>query len=358
MDCIIEYICHSEDISLEELWARCITPKSLYEKSIFNRISEYKTCRGINQWSNIVRMQEYAKTKLAFIFDGSAENTAIYRARKEYFDLTFSVIANELGYRNEDMPYTKCYSPSLLPDAPFMMSGLAKNIVYRMESVIDSTEPVSYRRTKDILRDRTALDAFSHIKQLSRPSDKEIRQVAEAFKAADCLIFQPVSLKAVIDLELDKMIEDSLFVQKCSECGKYFLRSYEYTGTLCNRVNASGKTCRELARQPVEEPPRGTGTAPAVSAPEKAAVPASETEAHTPETAAASAISASIDMRCERVYAALSSKAGNNQLSVQEFEEWSAYLMNMKRNIELKELTVTELQDFLDYTEQMYSLTE
>lgn len=362
MDCIIEYICHSEGISLEELWARCITPKSLYEKSIFNRISEYKTGRGINQWANIVRMQDYAKIKLAFIFDGSAETASIYRARKEYFDLTFSVIANELGYRNEDMPYTKCYSPSLLPDAPFMMSGLAKSIVYRMENVIDSTEPVSYRRTRDILRDQTALDAFSHIKQLSRPSDKEIRQVAEAFKAADCLIFQPVSLKAVIDLEFDKMIDSSQFAQKCSECGKYFLRSYEYTGTLCNRVNASGKSCRELARPPVEELIRNASPAAPKASDGIEAAPAVQTaqpEAEVGSSRAASGtISASIDRRCERVYAALSSKAGNNQLSVQEFEEWSAYLMNMKRNIELNELTITELQDFLDYTEQMYSLTE
>ena len=33
-DCIIEYICHSERIGLEELWARCISPKYLYETAI------------------------------------------------------------------------------------------------------------------------------------------------------------------------------------------------------------------------------------------------------------------------------------------------------------------------------------
>ena len=42
-DCIIEYICHSERISLDELWVRCISPKTKYEEAIFNRISMFKS---------------------------------------------------------------------------------------------------------------------------------------------------------------------------------------------------------------------------------------------------------------------------------------------------------------------------
>lgn len=398
MDCIIDYICTSEGISEDELWNRCISPKSLYERSIFNRISEYKTGRGINQWRNIMRMQEYALAKLSYIFDGDPENGSVYRARKEYFDLTFSVAANEMGYDLDSMPCNSCYSPTLLPSAPFMMSGLAKSIVYRMENVIDSAPRVNMRRTKEIMRDKLAMDAFEAIGTLPRASDREIRQAAEVFKAADCLIYLPNGLKAVIDLEFDKMIDDSLFIQKCTSCGKYFHRSYDYTGTLCNRVNASGMSCREQAKikaqaeaamlaavkeGAAESAPAENVRAENVQTSEKS-IPATAPvqdkssqaapiddgiitaeslggyvfpeETAKPSPAPEKAITEEINKRCEEVYAALSSKAGNNQMSLQEFEEWSAYLMNMKKNIEINELTVNELKDFLDYTEQMYSL--
>ena len=43
-DCIIEYICHSERIGLEELWARCISPKNLYESAIYSGVTGRKRC--------------------------------------------------------------------------------------------------------------------------------------------------------------------------------------------------------------------------------------------------------------------------------------------------------------------------
>ena len=98
-DCIIEYICHSERIGLEELWVRCISPKNLYEEAIFKRISEYKTGKAINQWGNIIKIQEYARNKVSFIYDCDEEIVPqpreILKVRKEYFDLAFSITANE-----------------------------------------------------------------------------------------------------------------------------------------------------------------------------------------------------------------------------------------------------------------------
>ena len=38
LDCIIAYICHSEGIGLEELWARCISPKA-FTKRLFSTVS-------------------------------------------------------------------------------------------------------------------------------------------------------------------------------------------------------------------------------------------------------------------------------------------------------------------------------
>ena len=38
IDCIIDCICFSENISAEELWFRCISPVTDYEKAIFDRL--------------------------------------------------------------------------------------------------------------------------------------------------------------------------------------------------------------------------------------------------------------------------------------------------------------------------------
>ena len=67
IDCIIDCICLSENISAEELWLRCISPVTEYEKCIFDRLCEYRTGRASNQWINVLRIREYAMTKAEFI---------------------------------------------------------------------------------------------------------------------------------------------------------------------------------------------------------------------------------------------------------------------------------------------------
>ena len=183
LDCIIAYICHSEGIGLEELWARCISPKSLYEKNIFYRVSEYKTGRGINQWINIVRMQEYARSKLKFIYECESNvmlRPEEYRARTEDFDLTFSVAANETGCPMDKLPSVKVYSPSQLPDSVFMMGRMSKNIYRRLSDVLRDAEQWDEKKLNDHNRDQTALDAFSYVKDMPRPEDNDMRFVLEA----------------------------------------------------------------------------------------------------------------------------------------------------------------------------------
>ncbi len=249
LDCIIEFICHSEKIGLEDLWSRCISPKNSYERQIFKRISEYKTNRAINQWVNIVRVQEYAKKKLEFIFGGEDSmmlKAEDFRVRKDYFDLCFSVVSNEFGMTADELPYTRVCNPSVIPDAPFVLSKVAKSIYKRFSGVLQEAETGHYVHATDAMRDQMALDAFSNIKNMSRPAEFEMHSALEAFADIPAEVYMPNSFKAVIDLEFDLMIENGIFMQKCEKCGRYFTKTPGYDLPYCNRVTPSGKTCREI----------------------------------------------------------------------------------------------------------------
>ncbi|MBZ4671310.1 MAG: hypothetical protein JG769_1614 [Oscillospiraceae bacterium] len=322
LDCIIEYICRSENMGLEELWARCISPKNGYEKAIFHRISEYKTNRAINEWANLMRVQEYARRKLAFIFDGEPVKEHVYHARKGYFDLAFSVAAKELGFPSSELPCAKRSSPSLLPDAPFMISRVSKGILKRISEAIDSADEPAYNRITDCMKDQIALNAFSYIKNLSRPEEPELAAAAEVFSSLSQEVYMPESFKAAIDLEIDKMLENGIFLQKCENCGKYFIVESGYKGRFCNRVNASGLTCREQAD--------------AQRAEEKK-----------------SPILEEMDERCKKIREKLEARVGD-YFSEAEFGEWNQYLNNMIQNIQNGYSSAEDLEGFLDYSEKMY----
>ena len=320
LDCIIEYICQSENIGLEELWVRCISPKNLYEKAIFTRVSEYKTNRAINQWANIMRIQDYAKTKLSFIFDGVPVSKNTYNARKGYFDLTFSVAAKELGFDSDELPSTKIYNPSLMPNAPFMISKVSKVIFKRISDIVDNAEEPKYSRINDNIRDQVGLDAFSFIKNLERPQEPELNAASETFQGLSNEVYMPNSFKAIIDLEFDKMLEKDIFLQKCDKCKKYFVQEINYKGKYCNRVNATSMTCREQ---------------------------------YESETQQEKSITKDLDSRCQSIYELLSSKIGYGVYE-NEFKEWSQYLANMRQNVLNQYSTVEDLEAFLDYSERMY----
>ncbi|MDE7292814.1 MAG: hypothetical protein K2N72_00150, partial [Oscillospiraceae bacterium] len=284
-DCIIAYICHSEGIGPEELWGRCISPKSLYEREIFNRISEYKTGRAINQWINIVRMQEYARSKMKFIYE-TESNIMLppcdYRARREYFDLAFAVAANETGCDMRQMPSVKKYSPSSLPDCVFMMGRVSKAIYKRLSEVLADAPVIRDKNLNDHNRDSTALDAFSYVKDMPRPETIDMNLAMENITALPETVYLPDSFKAVIDLEFTCMYEEGIYLSKCPRCGRFFRRDPEEKSPYCNRINSSGMTCAEQVEEELGiasmKHPRVTGKA--VSAEEKA----SEAEALTEET--------------------------------------------------------------------------
>ncbi|MGN0609887.1 MAG: hypothetical protein ACI4J6_11820 [Oscillospiraceae bacterium] len=345
-DCIIEYICHSERIGFEELWVRCISPKNLYEEAIFSRISQYKVGKAVNQWENIVRLQEYARNKLAFIYDCDGENSpqeeAVLRTRKEYFDLAYSMAANELGIDGEKLPSVRVSSPSLAPNATFMNAKVSKAIYRRFAEALRLGGDMSVPASKNcgLIKDRLAMDAYAYVRGMKRPAEIDMRFALEAFSGEAEEIYLPDSFKAVIDLEFDLIMKNGIVLRRCEDCGRYFA-AYD-DSFLCNRVNSSGMTCRqqfETLKAAIAE--------------------AAEAERESHEAAAEEdrdkkqdAVPPELEKRGQKIYNALYKRVGK-AMDEKEFREWSRYLSDMKRNIKTGEATTDQLAEFLDYSDRL-----
>ncbi len=361
LDCIIAYICHSEGIGLEELWARCISPKSLYEKDIFNRVSQYKTGRGINQWINIVRVQEYVRSKMNFIYetdDNIMLTESEYRTRREYFDLSFLVAANETGCPVEELPAVKKFSPSTLPNGTFMMGRMSKTIYKRLSDVLAEAPMCEKTRLNDHNRDQSALDAFSYVKDMPRPDKLEMDAAIEALSALPETVYMPDSFKAAIDLEFTCMQEEGIYMAKCPRCGRFFVRELADNSPYCKRVNSSGKTCTEQAEEEL-------GIAAAIRNGDEVIPEPSHTlditlESVEPETIPEDILSdegiegtqipEELLERCRKVYNQLNRRIGR-LITAYEFNEWAGYLEVVKENIGKGTAELVQLEEFLDYWE-------
>ncbi len=320
LDCIIEHICRHEGISLEALWSRCISFSNSYEKAIFTRISEYKTNRAINQWVNLIRIQEYSRSKTAFVFEGEPCSPAECRARCKYFDLAYSVVAKETGYPSDQLSAVSRFSPTQMPNSVFIIQKASKDIYKRLSEKLSKASDMPKVRINDVIRDSYALDAFDYIREMTRPPDFEMYAAIENMRSLDDVIYLPNSFKAIIDLEFEKMLDSGLMLLRCTGCSRYFIRDIYYTGKLCNRVKSTGMSCREEAE---------TGKAIEVSVEDE------------------------IDKKSEDMYLSLYSKIGKT-IPKDEFHDWSEYLFRLKNNIKTNNASIDDLETFLAYTEKMY----
>lgn len=374
-DCIIEYICHSERIGLEELWARCISPKNMYESAIFRRISEYKTSRAANRWTSLVRLQEYARNKIDFIFGTEDGNTVlnddIVRVRKEYFDLALSVAANELGCPPEALPSVKVCNPATVPNAAFAVGKVSKSIYRRFSDALAMGRDMSSLEGRNCskIQDQTAMEAYTYVKNMTRPGELDMNYAISAIKANPSELYLPDSLKAAIDLEFDLMYKRGIYLRKCENCGKYFsIENIADDNSRCDRVNSSGKTCRQQyeelcesiavkARESAEEEKRSAAaetaaaeTAAAEEQPEIAAAPVPASVPDVPKQEIK--VPKELEKRGQKLYNALYKRVGRG-IEENEFREWSQYLSNMKRNIKIGEATISQFEEFLDYSDRL-----
>lgn len=315
LDCWIDYVCRRDNIGTSVLWNRFIRCKTDFEKTVFSRLCDFRYNRASNEWVNLVRVQDYARSKIDFIFvDGMrAADEAV--ARRNYFDLTFSVTARELGCRIEDLGVVKTFSVGRVPTAPFMFPTISKDIVRNVLSDFDYNEDYSNVGDYGAISDKLAMDAFSRMKA-GLPQDLAnygvVRGKMDSYVDK---IYMPCSLKAAVDLEVDAMIEHGEWLGKCRRCGRYFLRSEEHPELYCSRIVPNGKTCLEIWQ---EEHPRP-------------------------------AMNEALEKKSRLVTDKMYSRVGKD-MNVKEYEYWHTYMEAMKQKVGSGEILPDEFESFLEYS--------
>ncbi len=314
-DCWIDYVCRRDNISASGLWNRYIRCKTPFEKAIFARLSEFRYNRAVNEWLNIIRLQDYANSKVNFVFiDGlkSAEEAA---ARRNYFDLMFSVTARELGCRIEDLGVTKVFTVGRVPTAPFIFPNISKEIVRHVLAGFDYSDDYSDIGDYSEVSDQVAMDAFSRMKAGLPQEFSSYNIVRGKMEKYSDKIYMPCSLKAAIDLEIDAIIEDKAWLSRCKRCGRYFLRDAEHLEEYCSRFIPNGKTCLEIYNEEHPSPRM------------------------TPELAE----------KCRAVTDEVYSRV-DKIMSMKEYEYWYSYLQAMVEKVGNGEIAPSELENFLNYS--------
>lgn len=314
-DCWIDYICRRDNIGVSGMWNRYIRCKTPFEKAIFARLCEFRYNRAVNEWLNIIRIQDYAKTKLDFIFTDKISKIEDAAARRNYFDLIFSVTAREMGCRIEDLGVTKLFSVGRIPTAPFIFPNLSKEIVRHVLPNFDYSDDYSDIGEYSEIADQIAMDAFSRMKA-GLPQDLEKFNIpnGKLDKYTD-KIYMPCSLKAAIDLEIDVLIEEGSWLSRCKRCKRFFLRNSEHPEEYCSRYVHNGKTCLQIYE---EEHPRPT---------------------MTPQ----------LEERCRAVTDEVYSRV-DKTMSLKEYDSWHLYLQAMISKVKNGEIAPSELESFLDYS--------
>lgn len=315
LDCWIDYVCRRDNIGVNALWNRFIRCKSDFEKAVFSRLCDFRYNRAINEWLNIVRVQDYARCKSEFIFVDGLKTVGEAVARRNYFDLAFSVTAREMGCRIEDLGVTKTFSAGRVPTAPFLFPTVSKDIVRNVLSDFDYSEDYSDIGDYSDISDKIAMDAFSRMKA-GLPQDLSnygiMRGKMDAYGEK---IYMPCSLKAAIDLEIDVMIENGEWLRKCKRCGRFFLCDKEYRYEYCSRIVPNGKTCLEIWE---EEHPKPT-------------------------------INDALEKKCRDVTDKMYARV-DKTMNIKEYEYWRSYLEAMKQKVKNGEISSEELESFLDYS--------
>ncbi len=250
IDCWIDYLGKQNDVSVGTLWQSFMRCRNDFERAIFNRLSEYRYNRAINEWVNLVRIQEYAQRKTDFIFGVKLNSIQEAAARANYFDLIFNVAANEMGFPIEELSGSGVYSVGRLPASPFVMSTAAREIARNQLQGLEYREAdYKYRKNPD-LTDKTAMDAFSAIKRFIPPKyDTMTGTIIKSMVGNTPKVFVPGSFKAIIDLEIDATIESGTYIQRCASCDDFFIRDSDYDYDYCSKVQPDGRTCLENFRR-------------------------------------------------------------------------------------------------------------
>ena len=317
LDCWIDYVCRRDNISVNLMWNRFIRCRTDFEKAVFSRLCDFRYHRAINEWVNIVRVQDYARCKSEFIFVDGLRSIEEAIARRNYFDLAFSVTAREMGCRIEDLGVTKTFSAGRVPTAPFLFPNVSKEIVRNVLADFDYSEDYSEVGDYSEIADEIAMDAFARMKAGLPQDFSDYSVVRGKMDTLREKIYMPCSLKAAVDLEIDAMIENGEWLGRCKRCGRYFLRDKEHPQEYCSRiVPNNGKTCLEIWEE--EHPKKPV-------------------------------IDEDLEKKCREVKEKMFARV-DKTMSGREYNYWNSYLEAMKQKVLNGEISVDELENFLDYS--------
>lgn len=255
IDCWIEYLCRQNDVSTGGLWQSFMQCKNDFEKAVFSRLSEYRHNRAINEWVNLLKLQEYAQRKVDFVFGTNISSAAEAGCRANYFDLMFNLAANEQGFPIEEIGSSYVYSIGRVPNSPFVLTNAAREIMRNVLNDMDYPERTYKSKPNPDLSDHTAMDAFSAIKAyIPDKNDSLVNTIIKSMSGSPQHVYIPTSFKAVIDLEIDATIESGGFIRKCPRCGEFYLKDSEYPYDYCNRMQKDGSICIEVMNSGKETP--------------------------------------------------------------------------------------------------------
>jgi hypothetical protein len=335
---------------------------------------------------------------------------------KQYFDLSFAIAANECAVPKKALPAVKLYNPCLAPTAAFSVSSsAAKNLYKRMEDALEKAPDRSVYDKYDtgLLEDRFAVESYAFAAGLPRPKEPDEELFRAATENLPDSVYVASSLKGILDLEFDIMSENGIHFRRCEMCKRFFLISATgFDERFCDRVSSSGTTCRRIheaenAAKGIFEKPLSDDTTdysvtvadyPAEAFNKKPAktavsaitntvpVPVRENNATAPVGGGSGSGEPAVvdkteyfpdlgeavhirysapqreyppaevpeeeERRGQRLYNSIYKRVGKS-ISENEFREWSQYLSNMKRNVKTGEGSVSQLREFLDYSDKL-----
>lgn len=317
-DLFIEYLCREKGLGISSLWNELINAKTPFEKLIFTRLTEYRHNKAVNRWVSLLQLQEYAKRKIDFVFGEKVTAEQAF-AKRDYFDLTFSVAANEMGYPSECFTAAKVYTVGRLPSAPFITSNISKAIA---ASALPEIEYEGEHRPFAALHsDSEAMDVFAKIKNyVPEKPDSVLNTIITTMRSLPKKVYVSDSLKAIIDLEIDLLLESGGVLQHCERCGEYFIRDKDYDYDYCSNAQPGGRTCLEMS---TAVPPR-----------------------------TADEIRRLEDMTKE-LYTYMSKRI-NVDLTQRDFAEWYQSFMAIKESILHNALSISEFREFEKYSHDLH----
>ncbi|MCL1788786.1 MAG: hypothetical protein FWG33_00325 [Oscillospiraceae bacterium] len=316
IDCWIEYICRQNKIDESTLWDSFSSCRNGFESALFTRLCEYRYHRGINQWTNLVKIQEYTRQKVEFIFGKRLQNRSVAIAHAGYFDLIFNVAANEMGCG--ELSTSRIYSGLRTPNSPFLMTKMSRNIMQKILPELDVDEGIP-DFNDSCSSDKPAMEVFAAIKDMI-PIEPDSLISANSIMRIPQRVYIPEGLKSVIDLEIDVLLENDAVIQKCERCHEYFLKDADYNYNYCSRLD-KGQTCLEISG-------------------EKTAVPASELS--TVDTSV-------LHARCDQLYKEMSERV-NVDINQRDFSDWYKYLTLIRENVISGLASMDDFENFAEYS--------